>query len=190
MHRTRLTGGAVAAMVAAALFVVPSGAAGQAFPVFGKDKWLGSVNELTRPQFTQYFNEVTPENAGKWGSAAGTTRTAAMRWANLDQAYNFAQANGFPFNFHVLVWGNQQPTWMAALPHLPAFSGVTSLKYCVNSGRVSSLTLPSHLSFPNTGNACPAAPDGTTKSATATMATTAPPVRRVRCIAPSPPLRR
>ena len=21
-----------------------------------------------------------------------------------------------PFNFHVLVWGNQQPTWMAALP--------------------------------------------------------------------------
>src|SRR5262245_24912681 len=49
--------------------------------------------------------------AGKWGSAAGTTRTAAMRWANLDQAYNFAQANNLPFNFHVLVWGNQQPTW-------------------------------------------------------------------------------
>src|SRR3954471_19609491 len=75
----------------------------------------------------------------------------------------------------------------AALPHLPAFSGVTSLKYCVNSGRVSSLTLPSHLSFPKTGNACPAAPDGTTKRAAATTAATAPPVRRVRCIAPSPP---
>ncbi|HEY6889472.1 MAG TPA: endo-1,4-beta-xylanase [Solirubrobacter sp.] len=116
MHRSRLTGGAVAAVVAAALLVVPSGAAGQAFPALGKDKWLGSVNELTRPLFTQYFNQVTPENAGKWGSAAGTTRTAAMRWANLDQAYNFAQTNGFPFNFHVLVWGNQQPTWMAALP--------------------------------------------------------------------------
>ena len=116
MHRTRLTGGAVAAVVAAALFVVPSGAAGQSFPVFGKDKWLGSVNELTRPLFTQYFNEVTPENAGKWGSAAGTTRTARCAGPNLDQAYNFAQANGFPFNFHVLVWGNQQPTWMAALP--------------------------------------------------------------------------
>ena len=41
---------------------------------------LGSVNELTRPLFPQYFNQVTPENAGKWGSAAGTTRTAAMRW--------------------------------------------------------------------------------------------------------------
>ena len=116
MHRTRLTGGAVAAAAIAALLLAPSVAAGQAFPVFGKDKFLGSVNELTRPLFTQYFNQVTPENAGKWGSAAGTTRTAAMRWANLDQAYNFAQANGFPFNFHILVWGNQQPTWMAALP--------------------------------------------------------------------------
>ena len=116
MHRTRLTGGAVAAIAIAALLLAPSAAAGQAFPVFGKDKWLGSVNELTRPLFTQYFNQVTPENAGKWGSAAGTTRTAAMRWANLDAAYSFAQTNGFPFNFHVLVWGNQQPTWMAALP--------------------------------------------------------------------------
>ena len=36
----------------------------------------------------------------------------------------------------------------AALPHLPAFSGVISLKYCVNSGFVSSLTPPSHLSLP------------------------------------------
>ena len=36
-----------------------------------KDKCLGGVNELTRPLFTQYFNQVTPENAGKWGSAAG-----------------------------------------------------------------------------------------------------------------------
>src|SRR6478609_9694928 len=75
------------------------------FPVYGKDKWLGNVNELTRPLFTQYFNQVTPENAGKWGSAAGTTLTAAMRWGNLDTAYNFAQANAMPFNFHVLVWG-------------------------------------------------------------------------------------
>ena len=86
------------------------------FPVYGKDKWLGSVNELTRELFPRYFNQVTPENAGKWGSAAGTSRTAAMRWGNLDAAYSFAQTNTMKFNFHVLVWGNQQPTWMAALP--------------------------------------------------------------------------
>nr|WP_245971922.1 endo-1,4-beta-xylanase [Solirubrobacter pauli] len=99
--------------------VAPAGAraqSGAGFPVYGKDKWLGNVNELTRPLFTQYFNQVTPENAGKWGSAAGATQTAAMRWTNLDAAYTFAQTNGMKFNFHVLVWGNQQPTWMAALP--------------------------------------------------------------------------
>jgi GH35 family endo-1,4-beta-xylanase len=100
---------------------LPGRAAGYAeaasgFPISGQDKFLGSVNLFTNPQFTQFFNQVTPENAGKWGSAAGLTRTAAMRWTNLDNAYNFAKANGFPIRFHVLVWGNQQPTWMSSLP--------------------------------------------------------------------------
>src|SRR3954468_23112839 len=115
MLRARL----VAAAVAAAAMLVPAGGAAQSgpnFPLFGKDKWVGSVNDFTQPLFTQYFDEVTPENAGKWGSAAGTTRTAAMRWTALDQAYSFAKTNGYKFNFHVLVWGNQQPTWMASLP--------------------------------------------------------------------------
>jgi GH35 family endo-1,4-beta-xylanase len=93
----------------------PSLAAGD-FPISGEDKFLGSVNLFADPMFTQFFNQVTPENAGKWGSAAGLTRIAPMRWANLDAIYDFADANGFPLNFHVLVWGNQQPTWMASLP--------------------------------------------------------------------------
>ncbi|WP_064750579.1 endo-1,4-beta-xylanase [Solirubrobacter soli] len=87
-----------------------------AAPALAEDKFLGSVNDFTNPLFAQYFDQVTPENAGKWGSAAGTTRTAAMRWTALDQAYTFAKTNGFGFNFHVLLWGNQQPTWMATLP--------------------------------------------------------------------------
>src|SRR4051795_181354 len=115
MFRARL----IAAAMLAALALAPGGAhaqSGAQFPLWGKDKFLGSVNDFTQPLFPQYFNEVTPENAGKWGSAAGTTRTAAMRWTQLDQAYNFAQANGMKFNFHILVWGNQQPTWMSTLP--------------------------------------------------------------------------
>src|SRR4051795_3019044 len=115
MFRARLI---AAAMVAGAMLVPAAAAAqsGPSFPLFGKDKWVGSINDFTQPLFTQYFDEVTPENAGKWGSAAGTTRTAAMRWTALDQAYNFAKTNGYKFNFHILVWGNQQPTWMASLP--------------------------------------------------------------------------
>ncbi|HTO02305.1 MAG TPA: endo-1,4-beta-xylanase, partial [Opitutus sp.] len=39
-----------------------------------------------------------------------------MNWTELDAAYQLAKSNGFAFRFHVLVWGNQQPNWIAALP--------------------------------------------------------------------------
>jgi len=114
MRRMMAAGAAIAALAVAP---ATSGAqSGPDFPIYGEDKWLGNINLFTNAQFTQFFNQVTPENAGKWGVAAGTTRTAPMRWGQLDQAYNFAQQNGFPFNFHVLLWGNQQPTWLVDLP--------------------------------------------------------------------------
>jgi endo-1,4-beta-xylanase len=106
-------------LVVAALAALPTTASAQSgpdFPIYGEDKWLGNVNSFTQSQFLQFWNQVTPENAGKWGVAAGTTRTAAMRWTQLDQAHDFAKDRGIPFNFHVLLWGNQQPTWMATLP--------------------------------------------------------------------------
>lgn len=53
--------------------MAPAGAAAQSdrFVIYGEDKWLGSLNLFTDPTFTQYFNQVTPENAGTWGSVAG-----------------------------------------------------------------------------------------------------------------------
>src|SRR3954470_1827209 len=123
MYGTRSTG---AALARRALAVVLAGAAigpgvasaqsGPGFPLYGKDKFLGNANDFSTAYFPRYFNQLIPENAGKWGSAAGTTRTAAMRWTALDQAYNFAKTNNLLFNFHILLWGNQQPTWMATLP--------------------------------------------------------------------------
>jgi GH35 family endo-1,4-beta-xylanase len=115
-RRMRATALAAAALAGAVFAPAVTHAQQQPFPKFPQDKFLGSISEFNRPLFTQYFNQVTPENGGKWGVAAGTTRTAAMRWGQLDTAYNFAMANGFKFNFHVLVWGNQQPTWMVNLP--------------------------------------------------------------------------
>jgi GH35 family endo-1,4-beta-xylanase len=103
------------ALAGAMLALAPASAHAQ-FPTYSKDKFVGSISEFTRPLFNQYFNQITPENGGKWGVAAGTTRTAAMRWGQLDTAYNHAVANNMKFNFHVLLWGNQQPTWMATLP--------------------------------------------------------------------------
>ena len=61
-----------------------------------------------------WFNQVTPENAGKWGSVEATRDV--MNWQPLDDAYNFAKANHLPFKFHNLIWGQQQPAWLASLP--------------------------------------------------------------------------
>ena len=39
-----------------------------------------------------------------------------MNWAQADEAYALAKSHGFVFKWHTLVWGNQQPNWIAALP--------------------------------------------------------------------------
>jgi endo-1,4-beta-xylanase len=81
----------------------------------GQEKFLGSAHSPAQaPNFERYWNKVTPENGGKWGSVEGTRNQ--MNWTELDAAYAVAQANGFPFHHHVLIWGNQQPNWIAALP--------------------------------------------------------------------------
>jgi endo-1,4-beta-xylanase len=81
----------------------------------GQAKFLGSAYSPAQARsFEKYWNQVTPENAGKWGSVEGSKD--AYNWTELDTAYNLAKNNGFPFHFHVLVWGNQQPNWIAALP--------------------------------------------------------------------------
>jgi endo-1,4-beta-xylanase len=65
------------------------------------------------PSLRTYFNQVTPGNAGKWGSVEATRDQ--MNWAELDTAYQFAKQHGLPFKLHTLIWGQQQPTWLASL---------------------------------------------------------------------------
>ena len=98
----------------AAVFLGASGAA-MAQLAAGQPKFLGGIySESQAVNFTQYFNQVTPENAGKWGSVEGTRDV--MNDAELRAAYNLAKSNGIPFRFHVLVWGSQQPDWIRSLP--------------------------------------------------------------------------
>jgi endo-1,4-beta-xylanase len=66
------------------------------------------------PSLLSYFNQVTPGNAGKWGSVEATRDQ--MNWAELDTAYQFAKQNHIPFKLHTLIWGQQQPGWLASLP--------------------------------------------------------------------------
>ena len=77
----------------------------------GKDKFLGNIVANSVPaSFGTYWNQITPENSGKWGSVEGTRNV--MNWTALDTAYNYAKANGFKFKAHTLVWGSQYPAWI------------------------------------------------------------------------------
>jgi endo-1,4-beta-xylanase len=81
----------------------------------GKDKFLGcstSANYIFR-DLDKYWNQITPGDAGKWGSVEATQ--GYYNWANLDKIYNYAINRSLPFKEHVLVWGNQQPSWIASL---------------------------------------------------------------------------
>lgn len=81
----------------------------------GLDKWLGNVYSPFQVEaFTDYWNQVVPENAGKWGSVEAVRDQ--MDWARLDAAYALAKDSGFVYRHHVLIWGRQQPEWISALP--------------------------------------------------------------------------
>lgn len=84
----------------------------------GKQKYLGGIHSGgTSAQETGiplYWNQVTPENAGKWGSVEAVR--GVYNWTALDAAYTLAKSNGLPFRFHVLFWGAQQPAWIRDLP--------------------------------------------------------------------------
>lgn len=81
----------------------------------GKGKFIGNVFSSSQIKyFANYWNQVTPENAGKWGSVE--SQRDVMNWTQLDESYKLAKDNGFPFKLHVLIWGNQQPSWIESLP--------------------------------------------------------------------------
>lgn len=92
-----------------------TGGGSTALPIAeGKPKFLGNVYSPSQAVgFDNYWNQVTPENGGKWGSVEQSRGN--MNWNDLDAAYALAKDNGFAFKLHVLIWGNQQPSWMENL---------------------------------------------------------------------------
>ena len=82
------------------------------------DKFLGNITTGWNSDmdtdgfiFADYWNQVTPENATKWGSVEGD-RQGKFNWGGADKAYKYAKEHGFPFKFHTLVWGSQYPNWI------------------------------------------------------------------------------
>jgi endo-1,4-beta-xylanase len=87
--------------------------AGGAPPVL--KKYVGNIDTRgqVRSDFNMFWNQLSPENAGKWGSVERTRDQ--MSWSSLDTMYKYAKDHGIPFKQHNFVWGSQQPSWIGGL---------------------------------------------------------------------------
>ena len=83
------------------------------------NKFLGNITtgnnnmDFNGFKFSDYWNQVTPENATKWQSVEGTR--GQYNWGGADNAFNYAKNHNFPFKFHCFVWGSQYPSWIKDL---------------------------------------------------------------------------
>jgi len=81
-----------------------------------EEKFFGTATDSDNDyglSLTTYFDQVTPGNAGKWGSVESSRDQ--MDWQNLDTAHSFAENNGLRYKHHTLIWGQQQPGWLEGL---------------------------------------------------------------------------
>jgi endo-1,4-beta-xylanase len=81
---------------------------GKVFP----PKFVGNIttNGAVRSDFKTYWDQITPENEGKWGSVQPSQGT--WNWGPLDAVYKYASDNNIVFKEHNFVWGTQQPGWV------------------------------------------------------------------------------
>ena len=77
-------------------------------------KFVGNITTRgqVRSDFITYWDQISPENAGKWGSVERTRDQ--MNWSTLDTMYKYTKENNILFKQHKFVWGSQQPAGSAA----------------------------------------------------------------------------
>lgn len=88
----------------------------RAHPRTEHDFFIGAIwpdGTVDDPYFLTYWDQVTPENGGKWANVE--PERDVMRWADLDNAWRFAQMHDLPFRLHTLVWGQSHPLWLRSL---------------------------------------------------------------------------
>ena len=78
-------------------------------------KFVGNTTTRgqVRTDFATLWDQITPENEGKWGSVESSRNQ--MNWAGLDRVHDYAKQHGLVFKQHNFVWGSQQPSWLTGL---------------------------------------------------------------------------
>ena len=114
-RRNRFAVAKLCCVVAVSLALLPRPSFAQL--AASKSKFVGNVIgngfSIRTANYLKYWNQVTAENAGKWGSVEFSPGNYS--WTQLDSIYNFAKSNGLPYRHHTLVWGNQEPGFIASM---------------------------------------------------------------------------
>ncbi|HVY38267.1 MAG TPA: endo-1,4-beta-xylanase [Polyangia bacterium] len=78
-------------------------------------KFCGNITQRGQipANYNKYWDQITPENEGKWGSVEGTQ--GKYNWTALDKIHDYAKQNNIAFKQHNFVWGSQQPGWISGL---------------------------------------------------------------------------
>ena len=69
----------------------------------------GNAVDTGGMKFSKYWDQLTPENAGKWGSIQRSA-SGDFNWSTMDAFYEYAETNHIIFKQHTFVWGSQQPS--------------------------------------------------------------------------------
>ena len=77
--------------------------------------------------YHKYWDQITPENQGKWGSVQSTP-TSSFNWSSLDTISAYTKTNNIIFKQHCFFWGSQQPNPMSSITLAQAENWVKS--YC------------------------------------------------------------
>jgi endo-1,4-beta-xylanase len=75
--------------------------------------------------YHKYWDQITPENEGKWGSVQSSP-TSSFNWKNLDSISTYTKTNNIIFKHHCFFWGSQQPSPMSSITEAQAENWVKS----------------------------------------------------------------
>lgn len=104
--------------------VIALATASQAQPAKGAKKFLGNIcGNTVRSDFGTYWNQISPENSGKWGSVEGTRDRYSF--GGIDAMKTYAETNKIPWKLHTLVWGSQFPSWITGLNQADQLAEIT-----------------------------------------------------------------
>ena len=87
---------------------------GSSGPPPATKKFFGNIDTQgqIRSDFKTYWDQFSPENAGKWGSVQSSS--GSFNWNSLDAMYKYCTDNNIIFKQHNFTWGAQQPSWVTS----------------------------------------------------------------------------